>query len=292
MAEPPTDSSESREVVFDIKNPPEDVTFLGLLDGLGGPGNRLTALFDWRCQKCGQINRDAVVVEPRQGFLSRWSCSNCANVTVLRFRAHASAEWIAEHTLAVTGSALCHLAESKSVADCSSRGAGRRTGVSQRLFALIAVPALMAIVLLGLSDLRRLTGLSASPLEAGPGTRGSTMLSRLPGSWESEDGRDQLYVGHVDEVSQMGTYIRFSENRRPGDYVRFAVVHEDPEGEQLIIRQWKVLSGTPQTGVSTAAEGEATLRIPLHGESLTWINAPGTRPVLKVYRRVADTSAP
>lgn len=285
------DLSEAREVAFDIKKPPEDITFLGLLDGLGGSAGRLTALFDWRCQECGEVNRDAVVVEPQQGFLARWSCRSCAKVTVLRFRARASAEWIAEHTLAVTGSALCHLAESEPVAGAGNE-AGRHTAVHQRLFALIAVPGLMAIVLFGLSDLRRLTGLSASPLEAEPETRGSTALSRLPGSWESEDGRDQLYVSHVDETSQMGTYIRFSENRRPGDYVRFAVIHEDPEREQIVIRQWRVLSSTSQTGLSTVVEGEATLRIPFDGQSLTWINARGTRPILKVYHRVADTSAP
>jgi len=291
MIDSTTGCHDAPELAFDIKKPPEDITFLGLLDGLGGSGNRLTALFDWKCRECGQANRDAVVVEPQQGFLSRWSCSGCAKAMVLRFRARASADWIAEHTLAVNGRALCHLAESESVAGAENRASGH-TALSQRLFALIAVPGLMAIVLFGLSDLRRLTGLLASPLEGELGTRGSTALSRLPGSWESEDGRDQLYVSHVDETSQMGTYIRFSENHRPGDYVRFAVIHEDLEREQLVIQQWRVLSSTSQTGISTVVEGEATLRIPLDGQSLTWINARGTRPTLKVYCRVSDTSTP
>ena len=291
MIDSTTDCHDASELTFDIKKPPEDVTFLGLLDGLGGSGHRLTALFDWKCRECGEVNRDAVVVEPQQGFLARWSCSGCAKVTVLRFRARANADWIAEHTLAVTGSAFCHLAENESVAD-TWIGSRRHTAVSQRLFALIAVPALAALVLLGLSDLRRLANLSASPLMGESGMRGSTVLLRLPGSWRSEDGRDELYVSHVDEASQMGTYFRFSENRRPGDCVRFVVLHDDPKQDQLVIRQWRVLSGMSHAGISTVAEGEATLRIPLHGESLTWTDSHGGRPVLKVYHRAGDTTTP
>ncbi|NLZ06444.1 MAG: hypothetical protein GXY19_14845 [Phycisphaerae bacterium] len=291
MIDSTTDCHDASERAFDVKKPPEDVTFLGLLDGLGDSGHRLTALFDWKCRECGQVNRDAVVVEPQQGFLARWSCGGCAEVTVLRFRARASADWIAEHTLAVTGSAFCHLAESEPVAD-TWIGASRHTAVSQRLFALIAIPALAALVLLGLSDLRRLASLSASPLWGEPGTRGSTVLSRLPGSWRSEDGRDELYVSHVDEASQMGTYIRFSENRRPGDCVRFAVVQEESNREQLVIRQWRVLSGISHTGISAVAEGKATLCIPLNGKSLTWTDSHGGRPTLKVYHRANDAPAP
>ncbi len=90
----------------------------------------------------------------------------------------------------------------------------------------------------------------------------------------------------------MGTYIRFSENRRPGDCVRFAVVPEKSNREQLVIRQWRVLSGMSHTGISAVAEGEATLRIPLHGESLTWTDSHGGKPALKVYRRANDAPAP
>jgi len=95
MSSPSVDHHEPTEIFFDVTKPIEDVSFLGLLDRSGGDGNRLTGLFDWHCRQCATLNRDAAMVEPQQSFLSRWVCGNCAQVTVVRFRARASVEWVA-----------------------------------------------------------------------------------------------------------------------------------------------------------------------------------------------------
>ena len=236
MPNPPIDHNESSEVVFDIINPVEGIKFLGLLDHSGEPGNRLTGLFDWQCQRCGSLNRDAVIVDPEQAFISRWLCRHCEKAMIVRFRARGSIEWVAEHTLAITGKALCHLTEEEFAADAAAIEHSVRRRASQRLFAWIAVPALIALVLLGLSDMQPLSDALASPTKSERGLHQSGALSRLPGQWVSEDGKDRLYFGHIDAVSRRGTYVRFFQDRRPGDLFWFDVIHEDPREEKLVIR--------------------------------------------------------
>ena len=291
MPSPPTNPKGSGEVIFDITKPGEGVTFLGLLDPANEPGNKLTGLFDWQCRECGAVNRDAVIVEPQQAFLAHWLCSGCEQTLVMRFRARSSAEWVAEHTLAVTGQALCHLAEDEFVADAEATGQGRRTSGNQRVFAWIAVPALVALVFLGLSDMRRLSGSSAAPTAGAHARYEWAALSRLSGLWLSESDEDRLYFGHIDAASRRGTYVHFVGGRHPGKRMRFEVIHADPRGEQLVVRQW----GEPPTGAkaqgSPAGSGvEASIHIPLAGRSLTWIDMEGDRPVLKVYHRVVKAA--
>ena len=286
------DHNDSSEVVFDITNPIEGIKFLGLLDHSGESGNKLTGLFDWQCPQCGVPNRDAVIVEPEQAFLSRWLCRQCEKAMIVRFRARGSAEWVAEHTLAITGKALCHLAEDELAFDGIATERLVRGRGSQRLFAWIAVPALIALVFLGLSDMRRFSDLSASPQKGGLEPVQSTALSQLPGQWLREDGQDRLYFGHIDAVSLRSTYVHFSQNRRPGDLVWFDVIHIDPGGEKLVVRLWSEppdgakANMTHATGIS-----EATLYIPLNGNSLTWIDIQGGKPILNVYHRVNETPA-
>ncbi|MHC4519913.1 MAG: hypothetical protein ACYTAS_15095, partial [Planctomycetota bacterium] len=145
----------SNEVDFDVTKPPESIRFVGLLGPSDESGNRLNGYFDWRCQGCGAGNRDVAVVELQQAFLSRWSCQGCGQTTVVRFRGRANAEWIAAHTLAITGRALCHLSDEESdVASTATAAHAHRAG-NQHVFAWIAVPTLVALILLGLSDIRR-----------------------------------------------------------------------------------------------------------------------------------------
>lgn len=282
------DHPQSDEVVFDITKPVDGVTFLGLLDGFGRSANRLTALFDWQCRACGAINRDAAIVEPEQGLLCRWSCSSCAEATVLRFRARASTEWIAEHTLAVTGGALCHLAEDDVAADLARSTDNRKTVGGQRTFAWIAIPGLVILILLGLSDVRRFADLSAAPAPNRRATHGSPALSRLLGSWLSDDGRDRLYFNHVNSVSRTGTYTRFFEEHGVARHMRFTVIYEDPKREQFVFRQRTERSDVPEEGDAIADGWDTALHIRLHGESLTWIDIDGDNPIVKVYRRAKN----
>lgn len=293
MPSPYIDHNESSEVVFDIVNPVEGVKFLGLLDHSGGSGNKLTGLFDWQCHRCGALNRDAVIVEPQQAFLSRWLCRHCEKVTIVRFRARGSAEWVAEHTLAITGKALCHLAEDKLAFDAVATERPVRRRGSQQMFAWIAVPALVALVLLGLSDMRRLSDSLASPTKSEQELHQSMALSHLPGQWVSEDGKDQLYFGHIDAVSRRGTYVHFFQNRRPGDLVWFDVIHVDPRGEKVVLRLWSEHPDVAKANIShETGISEPTLYLPLHGGSLTWIDIQEGKPLLNVYHRVNDASAP
>ena len=287
MPSPPIDHNGSSEVVFDIIKPIEGITFLGLLDRSGEPGNELTGLFDWQCRQCGTLNRDAVIVDPEQAFLSRWLCRHCAGATIVRFRARGSIEWVAEHTLAITGKALCHLTEEEFAADAAAIERPVRRPGSQRLFAWIAVPALVALVLLGLSDMWRPSDSSAMPTMSGPPSHQGTALSRLSGQWVSEDGKDRLHFGHIDAVSRRGTYVHFSQNRRPGDLVWFDVIHKDPKGEKLVIRLWSEHPDVAKANISPATGiSEPTLYVPLHGGSLTWIDIEEGKPIFNVYHRV------
>lgn len=279
MAGPSADQHEPTEIVFDVTKAIDDVRFLGLLDRSGASGNKLTGLFDWRCDKCASYNRDATLVEPQQAFLSRWVCRHCEQVTIVRFRARASAEWVAEHALAITGKALCHLAENELVAAGSIVGERPRKQRSQRLFAWIAIPALTMLVILGLSDMRRLAHSSAALKDRGALSAQAGATSRLPGSWLSENGTERLTFSHVDPVSLRGSGVYFPERGRPGERFWFDVTHEDVRGEQVNIRPCREDSGQGS---------EVTIYMPANGGSLTWIDIESGRPIFKVYRRAED----
>jgi hypothetical protein len=284
MANPANDHNELDEVVFDVTKPPEGVTFVGLLDKPGEPGRQLTGLFDWDCSKCRSRNRDVAMIEPEQAFLSRWLCRRCGVPTVVRFQARPSVEWVAEHTRAVTGAALCHLIEGEPVP--VSPPLRRRGG--QRIFAWIAIPALVAIVAVGLSDLRSVSGPSTASALSSRTSRNSAILSRLSGQWIRGRGSDLLCFIHMDEVAQRGTYVYFPGGRRPGLCVRFDIVDEDVEEKQVIIRP----RSEPSQGATArpTVTSEATIHIPEHGKSLTWIEIHNGVPRLEVYNRVEDAN--
>jgi len=279
MPKPHTDHHKPCELVFDITKPVGGLKFLGLLDRAGEPGHELTGLFDWQCHGCAGLNRDATVVEPQQAFLSRWVCRHCERVMVVRFRARASGDWVAGHALAITGAALCHLAEHELVADAAVDENRTKKRERQRLFALIAVPSLLVLLLLGLSDVRRLADSSAAIITHRQSVPQTGAVSRLLGSWVSEDGADRLTFTHVDPVSLEGSGVQFSGNRRPGDRFSFDITHEDVRGEQINIRPWREGSGHAP---------EVSLYIPANGRALTWIGIEGGKPIFRVYRRVDD----
>lgn len=279
MPDPLTDHHEPCELVFDVTKPVEGVEFLGLLDRTSEPGNKLTGLFDWQCRGCATPNRDATVVEPQQAFLSRWVCRQCERVTIVRFRARPSADWVAGHALAITGKALCHLAENELMADAAVTEHRTQKQANQRLFAWIVIPALLALIMLGLSDIRRLAHSSAAIEARRQLTPPAGALSRLLGSWVSEEGAHRLTFTHIDPVSLKGAGVQFSGNHRPGDRFWFDVTHQDARGEQLDIRPWREDLGHAP---------EVSLYIPSKGRTLTWIDIESAKPIFRVYRRVDD----
>ena len=288
MPKPEKDRGGLSEIDFDVTKPPEGVKFVGLLDNPGQPGRQLTGLFDWACSKCVGWNRDVAMVEPEQAFLSRWFCRHCGVAQVVRFRARPSVEWVAEHTLAVAGTALCHLAEAEPVVRHPRTSAKRPRAGGQGVFAWIAIPALIALLWFGLSDMHRLSDPATASAVPSRGGGKSTLLSRLRGEWLK--GADRLCFIHVDESSRSGTYVYFPKGQRPGYCVRFEVVSEDAAEEQVIIRPLsETASGGQDNGAQAVTVSEATLYIPAHGASLTWIEIHGGSPILEVYNHVDDT---
>ena len=166
----------------------------------------------------------------------------------------------------------------------------RRRG--QGLLAWIAVPALVALIVLLLSDMWRPAASAAAPGGDGVAVRRSVALPRLLGKWMSTDKGHLLCFVHVDPDSLSGTYVQFPRGCRPGWRVRFEVIHEEPEGDRLIIKQWsedlKGVKLEPSDGTSAL---DVSIYIPPGGQSLTWIEIQGGRPVLKVYERVDDSAA-
>ena len=168
---------------------------------------------------------------------------------------------------------------------------GKRTR-GQSAFAWIAVPALVALILLSLSESFRPTSSVAGPGEITQAPHGSAVLPRLHGNWASADKGHLLCFVHVDPDSLSGTYVQFPEGCPPGRRVRFEVIHEDPKGDRLIIKRWTedLKGGKIGTSDGTGAL-DVSIYIPPGGKSLTWIEIRDGRPVLKVYERVDDSAA-
>jgi hypothetical protein len=127
--------------------------------------------------------------------------------------------------------------------------------------------------------MRRLAHSSAALKDQAPLAPRTGAVSRLPGSWISENGLERLTFTQIDPVSLRGSGVRFPERGRPGDRFWFDVTHEDVRGEQVDIRPWREDSGQGS---------EVTIYIPANGGSLTWIDIETGRPIFKVYRRAED----
>jgi hypothetical protein len=193
--------------------------------------------------------------------------------------------------MAVTGDALCHLAEGECSTDSARFKAGPRRSGGQRAFAWLAIPGLVVLVFFGLSDMRRFARSSVAPVHKEEVTRGSGALSGLHGVWLSDDGHDRLHVNRVDPIMRTGSYVHVTKGHRAGRVMRFSVIYEDPKREQFVLRQWEESSAASKTDDATVADGwDTALHIRLHGESLTWIDINGDDPIVKVYRRAGNPS--
>ncbi len=270
------------EVAFDVRKPSGPVEFLGLLDGLGGFGNKLSGLFGWVCQACGTSNRDTAVIEPHQSLLMQWSCNRCSQEMFVRFLARPATDWITQHAVAITGKALCQMADGARIPECVTRRDRQPRISSQRVFAWIAVPALAAVILLGLTNMKRIRSSFASP-RGERGRRAPTSYGWLGGHWVREDLKDALYFGYMNPARRSGTYTRVSRSGRPIDIVRFEIVHEETTDDRLVLRE---LDGPQDPAAPESLGPNAILYISRHGTSMIRMTTHRGEPVLAVYRHM------
>jgi len=278
--------SDPIEITFDVTGPSESVAFLGFVDAPCGSESELRGLFDWKCRSCESSNRDILTFKPQQVFLAHWQCPHCSQVTVVKFRSRAMAEWVAQHTLATTGQAFCDLAEDDAVDQTCGRDGRRARRRGQRLFAWIAVPALIGIIALALGDWRRLKSCSALALRGGREQMTLAPLARLKGYWFSPTESRVLCFTHVNLASGMGKYTMISRQDGPSGEVHFEVVHEEAAADRIIIR---AVDRGPDAATSYAGAGtdhpEATLYIDKRNGSLVWAEVRQGKPAVVVYQR-------
>ena len=270
------------EITFDVTGASESVVFSGFMDAPRGSDSELKGLFDWKCRSCESSNRDILTFKPQQVFLVHWQCPHCSQVTVVKFRSRAMAEWVTQHTLATTGQAFCDLAQDEAVDQTCGRDGRRARRRGQRLFAWIAVPALIGIIALALGDWRRLKSCSAFGLRGTRAQTTSAPFARLKGYWFSQAEGRVLCFTHVDLASGMGKYTVISRQGGPSGEVHFEVVHEEAAGDRIIIR---AIGGGPDPATSHADRSEATLYIDKHNDSLVWAEVRQGKPAVVVYQR-------
>lgn len=282
MTQNPGGHSESADVVFDVMNPSGPVEFLGLLQGLDGCDSELMGLFRSRCPSCDAPKQDVAMIRPQQPFLARWVCGGCSSMIVVQFRARPSAEWITAHSVAITGKALAHLTdgETRGPGYAGYDGPVRRR--RQTLLAGVAIPALIGLIFLAVSDWKRVESAAASQDRGRCAQPALGRFAQLSGYWASDDGSHTIYFRHVNSESHIGMYMKTT---RRGDFVRdvrFQVAPEASAGQRLVLQE-----------LDHEANGSgATIYVPTSGGSIMRVEMADGRPVTTTYRRVGGPSAP
>lgn len=276
------------ELAFDITRTSEQIRFLGLLDRLRESDNELTGLFDWTCPACGATNRDAVILQPQQAFLAKWSCNSCSQTTLVRFRARASAEWIAQHTLAVAGTSFDASAADALIAPQVTSGR-KRMPRNQKIFAWVAIPALLAIIVLALANVRRVSPSSASPRASRQEQRASTPSTRVVGYWVSEEKNHVLHFGEIDPVRHTGTYTVVSRHDGQANILHFRVIREEPAGERLVIRIESEIESPEFANRRLQTElPDVTLYVPRDARTMKWVDREPGAARTTLYRNAGD----
>jgi hypothetical protein len=293
MTQKPEGRSQPAEVVFDVTDPSGPVEFLGLLKGLDGCASELTGLFRWRCASCGMPGQDVAVIRPQQAFLARWLCESCSSMIVVQYRARSSAEWITAHSVAITGKALGHLADDEACGHGSGGHDEPPRRRHQTLLAGIAIPALIGLIFLALSDWQRVKSASASHDRDRCAQPALGAFTQLSGYWASDDGSHTIYFRHVNSDSLIGMYMRTT---RRGDFirdVRFQIDQEASEGQQLVLQELhsEADGAGAGSGVGQLLSG-ATIYVPKSGESIMRVEMTDGRPVTTAYHQVASHPAP
>jgi hypothetical protein len=272
------------ECMFDITKPSGQVEFLGFIDGLVGSGNNLSGLFEWTCGKCGTSNHDAAIIEPNQSFLGEWACNHCDEAMLVRFRARPIADWIAQHALAITGRALCGLAEKEETPDPEDRPQTQPARHSQKTFAWIAVPLLAILIVVAAMDMRHIQTSSAYSRLV-PGRPSAPSYSWLGGYWVSVSPYDAIYFGYMSPAAHRGTYTRRTHDGEPAQIVQFEIVCEETTDDKLVLRE---LDEQPQ------ADGpQAILRIDRSKGSMVRITTSQDQSIVTTnYYHAARPSEP
>ena len=306
----------SIEVGFDAASTSGQMKFLGLTPGPDESDDEsdselddaLAGLFDWTCQACGAANHDRVVLKPEQAFFARWTCSRCSRVTLVRFRAWTVAEWIVQHTVAVTDKGMNAPAGDQGAVACVA-GHGRQPGYGrQRVLVWLAVLGLAVIVLLSLLDMRRVSKSSAALQTSvksvlfGTGQKQSqaTPSDRIVGYWISEAKDHVMCFSPIDPVLREGAYAIVRRGDQQPDTVQFKVVHEDAAGEELVVRKQKTggervtvkQKGAEITYRPQAESSEVTFNVAKDGKSMTRVEIRDGEPVTMVYFNAGDPDDP
>ncbi len=85
-----------------------------------------------------------------------------------------------------------------------------------------------------------------------------------------------MYFGPIDPVAKTGTYLPILRSHEPRSWVRFAVVREEADGEEMVIRE------IDEQGNATAP-ADTILRVPKEGGALVRVSMTQERPLLAVY---------
>jgi hypothetical protein len=292
------------ELVFDVTETSGQMKFLGLSEKTNESGNELTGLFDWTCPACQTVSRDTVVLKPQQVFFAKWTCSSCSRVTLVQFRARAVAEWIAQHTAVAAGKALDTPTQDKQAPACTAGRDKRSSRRMQMTLVWIAAPVLAVVVLLGILGIRRAANSSAAPRdteksaisEAGQEQAAATPSARVVGYWVSERRDHVMCFGPIDPVLRAGTYTVVSRGDKQADTVRFKILHEETEGEQLVIQKQGV-SGQrlvvkhqgDEIAYRLQSEAlEITLNVAKDGKSMTRLDIRDGEPVVTTYYNAGE----
>jgi len=306
------------EMVFDVADTCGQMKFLGLSqrpdplddDSDDESDDELAGLFDWACRACGAANQDSVMLRPQETFYATLTCSHCSRVTLVRFVARSVAEWVVQHTIAMSGKVMNALAKDQSAVACTT-GHGRQSGYSrQRVLLWLVVLGLAIIVLLTALNTRRVSKSSAALQTSvtsvlfGGGQKKSqaTPSDRIVGYWISESKDHVVCFTPIDPTQREGAYAIVWPGGRQPDTVRFKVIQEDAAGEQLVVRKEK--SGSEKVAVTQKEKGieityrvqtepaDVTFNVAKDGKSMTRVELRNGVPVTTIYLNAGDSDNP
>lgn len=276
------------EYIFDIAKPSGPVEFCGFIDGLTRSENSLAGLFKWTCRACGTPNHDAAVIQPNQSFLAEWSCNHCDDTTLVRFHARPTTDWVAQHALAITGKALCHLAEKESPYVMPAHLRKQFSKPGQKMFAWTTIPLLAVIIVMGSMDIRRIQISSAHPQD-GPGRTSGISYSWLGGLWVSENHDDMLTFGYMNPTAGRGAYTRAARDGRPSQIVRLEIVHEETTDGRLVLRE---LRDAPDSATPQDKGSNPILYVTRQSDSMIRMTTDPGKPLMTAYYRAGQPSGP
>jgi hypothetical protein len=124
----------------------------------------------------------------------------------------------------------------------------------------------------------------------------STPSSRLVGHWKNFDGNGEVYYNIIDSSLKVGTKrLRNEPYGNFGPPIRFKIVHEEPSGDHLVIREYNdaLLKLGAELGIDTR-KSDITICVPKQGQSMSqeYIFCSGGSNTLQVYRYVDDKIDP